>query len=153
VTTITLDDVIAQQQRLAAMIEALQTHAREQHVLIVAEAAIELRPGERYAGLLLGDDGMPSHHLVLLPHKPDEDLAWADAKAWAERVGGELPTRREQSLLFANLKGEFDDVYYWSGEEHTNGSFAWCQSFYGGYQSYDHKAGTLRCRAVRRVNA
>jgi hypothetical protein len=72
----------------------------------------ELAKGEHYAGILLGDDGKPAHHLVLIPG--DTKLNWADAGAWAKKQGGELPTRREQSLLFANLRGKFERDWYWS---------------------------------------
>jgi hypothetical protein len=75
---------------------------------------IELQPGERYAGMILGKDGDPSYHLVLLPGQQD-DITWEKAMEWAAKQGGEyvsnLPTRREQSLLFANLKEEFEDRY------------------------------------------
>jgi hypothetical protein len=42
---------------------------------------IQLAAGERYAGLMLGADGAPSHHLVLLPG--NTKAAWDAAKAWA----------------------------------------------------------------------
>src|SRR5262249_5501561 len=55
----------------------------------------QLRSGERYAGLILGKDGEPGYHLILLPGEV-EDKTWEQAKEWAASVGGELPTRREQ---------------------------------------------------------
>jgi hypothetical protein len=75
----------------------------------------ELAKGEHYAGILLDDKGKPAHHLVLIPG--DTKLSWADAGAWAKKQGGELPTRREQSLLFANLAGKFERTWYWSSEQ------------------------------------
>jgi hypothetical protein len=151
--TITLDDVIAEQQRLAAMIEAFKATTAEAEILVLSEASIEMRAGERYAGLVLKPDGSPSHHLILLPHKPAGELAWQAAVDWAATTGGELPTRREQSLLFANLKDEFEATWYWSSEEHTDGSSAWCQGFSTGYQIYDRKFPELQARAVRRFSA
>ena len=113
-------------------------------------AGIELQPGERYAGVLLNEDGTPSHHVVLLPGDA-EDVTWQAALDWAKQAGGELPNRREQSLLFANAKSAFEAAWYWSGEAHEDGSYAWGQDFNGGGQGYDHKSYEGRARAVRRV--
>ncbi|QEZ48526.1 DUF1566 domain-containing protein [Cupriavidus oxalaticus] len=111
----------------------------------------DLRPGERYAGLILGKDEEPGYHLILLPGAV-EDKTWEQAKEWAASVGGELPTRREQSLLFANLRDEFEGAWYWSGEQYAGDSnFAWLQTFSDGGQDYGHKNNEFRARAVRRL--
>jgi len=111
-----------------------------------------LKPGEIYAGLILGKEGQPDHHLFLLEAKPADKLNWEAAKAWAASVGGEMPTRREQSLLFANCGQEFEPYYYWSGEQGAGTpSYAWLQGFDGGYQGYGHKSDEYRARAVRRL--
>ncbi|MQA39002.1 Lcl C-terminal domain-containing protein [Rugamonas aquatica] len=110
-----------------------------------------LREGELYAGLLLGKNGAPDIHLVLLPAKA-EKLTWDQAKKFAADAGGELPTRREQSLLFANLKDEFEPYWHWSGEQHASyPSNAWGQYFYDGDQVYSHKSNEGRVRVVRRL--
>ncbi|BBB65876.1 hypothetical protein UNDYM_1623 [Undibacterium sp. YM2] len=110
-----------------------------------------LKPGEIYAGLILGKEGQPDHHLFLLEAKPATKLNWEAAKAWAASVGGELPTRSEQSLLFANAKEQFEPYYYWSGEQDAGyPSFAWMQYFNGGNQYDDRKSSEYRARAVRR---
>lgn len=62
-----------------------------------------LKKGEHYAGILLGKDGSPDQHIILLPGEA-ESVTWAQAKSFATKVGGNLPTRREQSLLFANRR-------------------------------------------------
>ena len=108
-----------------------------------------LKPGELYAGILLGKDGQPDYHLILLPGEAD-DVAWAEAKTFATEVGGELPTLREQSLLFANLRGEFKPNWYWSGEQRASDS-AWTQSFSTGSQSWGYTAYKCRARAVCRI--
>lgn len=109
-----------------------------------------LKPGELYAGILLGQNGEPDQHIILLPG--DECKNWQDATAWAESIGGSLPTRREQSLLFANLKDQFKKDWYWSSETHAeNNDYAWCQYFTSGNQSYDRKSYGIRARAVRRL--
>lgn len=65
-----------------------------------------MKTGEQYAGILLGKDGTPDQHIFLLPGEA-ESIKWQAAKDWAASAGGDLPTRREQSLLFANLKEAF----------------------------------------------
>lgn len=110
-----------------------------------------LKPGEHYAGIILGKDGEPDHHLILLPGEVVR-VTWEQAKEFAAKVGGELPTRREQSLLFANLKEQFQPQWYWSGEQHAPGSgYVWYQYFGLGTQNADHKCLIYRARAVRRL--
>lgn len=112
--------------------------------------ADNLREGEVYAGLILGEDGAPDHHLFLLPGEA-ENVTFKAAQTWAKKAGGDLPTRREQSLLFANCKGEFKRSWYWSGEvNESNTSYAWYQNFLNGYQGSYHLYSELRARAVRR---
>ena len=41
-----------------------------------------LSDGEHYAGVILGKDGKPDHHLVLLPGEA-EDVSWSAAQAWS----------------------------------------------------------------------
>jgi len=110
-----------------------------------------LADGETYAGLILKEDGTPSHHLILLPGDAD-DADHATQTEWAKSVGGELPTRQEQSLLFANCKQHFKSDWYWSGEQYaSDSSFAWCQSFRDGSPAYHHITSGLAARAVRRL--
>ena len=110
-----------------------------------------LKAGEEYAGIILGKNGDPDHHLILLPGEADS-VNWKNAKEFAAKAGGELPTRREQSLLYANLKEGFQERAYWSGEQHAaNADFAWFQVFGYGGQYSGTKSRSLRARAVRRV--
>lgn len=149
--TVTLSEIKAAQHRVAEMIAAFESAAKASStMLIVREAAIELQPGETYAGLLLDDAGTPSHHIILLPGQVTGD--WEEAKAWAQKAGGELPTRREQSLLFANCKGKFEAAWYWSSEQFS-ASLAWVQYFNYGTQDDNGKSAELRARAVRRFAA
>ena len=151
-TTITIADVLAEQAKINAMIQALQTPASPIHYL-VPEASILLQPGEVYAGLVLDAEGCISHHLVLLPGEA-EDVNWQAAIDWATSIGGVLPTRQEQALLYANRKGDFQPRWYWSAESHEDdGSYAWNQYFYDGTQDSSHKSYEGRARAVRRVTA
>ncbi|MDT7849944.1 hypothetical protein Q9292_10005 [Methylophilus sp. VKM B-3414] len=112
-----------------------------------------LNPGEINAGLIMNANGTASHWLILLPGDKN-DGNWHDAKTWAKEQGGELPTRNEQSLLFANAKPEFKSDWYWSGEPHAeNSEWAWFQHFSYGGQYGSHKSNDdCRARAVRRIS-
>jgi hypothetical protein len=113
--------------------------------------AENLKEGELYAGLILGIDGEPDHHVILLPGAA-EGVSWDTANDFAAKAGGELPTRREQALLYANLKHEFEPRWYWSSEQHAaDADYAWFQEFGYGSQSNYGKSASLRARAVRRL--
>jgi hypothetical protein len=147
--TITLEAIEAEQSRISELIAEFKKQPRATELRIPA-ATIPLAPGERYAGVVLGEDGVLSHHLILLSGDVD-DVSWSAAKEWAVEQGGELPTRREQSLLFANLKGEFEERAYWSAEAHESESgWAWYQDFSTGHQGYFPQDCEFRARAVRR---
>jgi hypothetical protein len=110
-----------------------------------------LKAGEEYAGISLGKDGAPDQHLILLPGEA-EQVSWKDAIKWAAKAGGELPTRREQSLLCANLKEHFQPRWYWSSEQYAPGpDYAWRQDFSDGGQDGSDKSYAGRARAVRRL--
>lgn len=113
--------------------------------------AMHLKPGELYAGILLGQNGEPDQHIILLPGDQPGNT-WQAQMDWAASINGSLPTRREQSLLFANLKDQFQGTWYWSGETHKeNAGWAWYQYFLSGNQSIYHKDDNYRARAVRRL--
>ena len=110
-----------------------------------------LEDGERYAGVLLGEDGSPNQHIILLPQEADR-LPWKAAVKWATSIGGELPTRREQALLFANLPRQFKPDWYWSNAQRVyHSTYAWYQDFGAGTQGYSNISIKLGARAVRRL--
>lgn len=149
--TITLESIKAEQTKLAEMIAAFEKQC-ECSVLFFPESTINLLLGEHYAGIIVGKDGDPSYHLILMP-EATECTTWKKAVEWAEQQGGKLPTRREQSLLFANLKDQFENDWYWSSQTHeSDAASAWYQNFGTGNQ-YDHHKDDdyCRARAVRRV--
>ncbi len=111
--------------------------------------ADNLKAGEVYAGLIIGQKGEPDYHLVLMPGQAT-DVDWKTATDWAKKQGGELPTRREQSLLIANCKAEFEPRWYWSNEK-ADASYAGSQFFGNGYQNGNHVTSQYRARAVRRL--
>ena len=115
------------------------------------EVRAALNEGDEYAGLILGKDGRPDHHLVLLPGEA-QDISWAAARDWAGDAGGELPTKRELSLLYANLREYFARVWYWSGEpQEVRSQLVWGQNFTSGIQTMYGRPFRGRARAVRRL--
>jgi hypothetical protein len=106
----------------------------------------ELNPGEIYVGRI------NDQHIVLLPGDND-NANWQDALDWAKSIGGDLPNRIEQAMLWANHRDQFQEDWYWSNETHEQDSaYAWCQDFGYGEQISNHKDDVLcRARAVRRL--
>lgn len=152
-TAVTLALVQAKQAELAAMIQQLQQQPSPTTTLRLPAVEIELLPGERYAGAALDHEGFVTHHIILMPQRPDERLAWPDAMTWAQSVGGELPTRQEQSLLFANCKSHIEADWYWSREAHEDdGDYAWYCNFSYGTQHFSHQRRKCAAVAVRRLN-
>jgi len=142
-----IQDVENQKAALISKIQALE---------------IELQPGEHYAGIITGKAGELSHHVILLPGD-EEGLTLSDAKTWATQAGGELPSSREQALLYANLKEQFQPCWYWSSEQHDDDAdyawgqhdddadYAWGQHFNYGGQYHVNVNYTCHARAVRRL--
>ncbi|MGB9109407.1 MAG: DUF1566 domain-containing protein [Telluria sp.] len=111
-----------------------------------------LKEGEAYAGLILGKDGEPDYHLVLLPDDVS-DVSWPTAREWAGSQDADLPTRRELALLFANQRERFDRVWYWSSEQHdTRPQLVWGQNFASGIQTVYGRPFRGHARAVRRID-
>lgn len=111
-----------------------------------------LQDGEIYAGLILGKEGQNDYHLVLLPDDAG-DVSWTLACSWAGRHGGALPNCRELSLLFANLREQFQRQWYWSSEQHpTRIQLVWGENFASGIQTAYGRQYRGHARAVRRVS-
>jgi len=111
----------------------------------------KLNDGEIYVGAIINPDGA-GHHIILLDG--DNDAAdWNTQMEWAKSIGGDLPNRVEQSLLFFYLKDRFKENRYWSNTQHAAAAHcAWGQSFsYGVQYDYGKYVSSLRARAVRRV--
>ena len=109
-----------------------------------------LNEGETYIGLI-GNAAGEAYHLILLPGD-NADAAWQPQVDWAKSIGGDLPDRIEQAMLFKHFKVEFKEDWYWSNEtHHSESGWAWFQYFYDGNQSNYHEYDELRARAVRRL--
>jgi len=152
-TAVTIELIQAKQTELAALIAQLQaTPAQASRNVNIEEETFDLAPGEHYAGTVLDANGQHMHHLVLMAAKPEGDLDWKAALDWAEEVGGALPTRQEQALLFANCKPHLQPRWHWSCEEHeTDASYAWGCDFGYGNQTSRLKSFEGSAVAVRRV--
>lgn len=108
-----------------------------------------LKTGEKYIGAIVSADGK-GHHTILLPG--DESGTHAEMMAWAKKLGGDLPDRVEQALLFRDHRDQFKRDWYWSNTQLADASgCAWFQSFGYGDQYWDIVCFRFRARAVRRV--
>ncbi|MBS1143394.1 MAG: hypothetical protein H6R14_800 [Proteobacteria bacterium] len=110
-----------------------------------------LAEGETYIGAI-GDASGNLHHVILLPGDNDEATHEA-ALEWAKSIGGDLPTRIEQAMLWANHRDLFQKDWYWSNEiHHRESGWAWYQDFdIGGQNHHGYRSYGLRARAVRRL--
>ena len=146
---ITLETIQARQDELVAMIAAFNA---AKTTINVPAATIELRPGEYYAGLVLKDDGTPSHHLVLMAERPDRRLTWEGAKDWASKIGGALPTQREAPLIFAHCRAYVEHDWHWLSDPYEDVSAcAWACYFGTSSQDVNRKSSGSRAIAVRRI--
>ena len=110
----------------------------------------ELSEGETYVGCI-GDALGNLHHVILLPGDSDE-ATWKAKMEWAKSIGGDLPTRIEQAMLWANHRNKLKKYWYWSNEiHHAESGRAWCQCFSYGTQSTTYRLDGIRARAVRRL--
>jgi hypothetical protein len=111
-----------------------------------------LAEGEVYVGAI-GDKNGDFYHLILLAGDNDDD-AWQAQLDWAKSIGGDLPNRVEQAMLWASFRDQFKKDWYWSNETHQDDSAcAWYQGFDDGGQYYDRKGyDYCRARAVRRLS-
>ncbi|MDR9052102.1 DUF1566 domain-containing protein [Burkholderia multivorans] len=109
----------------------------------------ETAEGEVYVGLI-GDQHGNAYHLILLPGDEGE-RNWRQSKEWAASIGGDLPSRLEQAMLWANCRSEFKRDWYWSNEAEGSG-WAWFLYFDGGNQLSTRQGNEFRARAVRRLS-
>jgi hypothetical protein len=151
-TTVSLETLELKQAELADLIAKFKADAVKPMLWVFPETYIELQPGERYAGAVLDESGHLSHHLVLMAPRPTDKLNWQAAMDWAKRIGGELPSRQEQALLYANCKPHPKSECHWTNEVHKDdASSAWLCYFSNGYQDFNRKSYEGSAVAVRRV--
>lgn len=106
--------------------------------------------GGIFAGITTTREGTHAA-VVLLTEQPEQELTWQAAMDWAKEHDAQLPARPVSALLFANVKDQFEEDWYWTCEESSwSPSYAWYQYFGYGAQLYSHKGAEGRVRAVRR---
>ena len=149
---ITLEAIQAKQTELSQLIAKFKEQPVQTTLLQFQEVSIELHPGEHYAGQVLDESGHLLHHLVLMAQRPTDKLNWQAAMDWAQRVGGALPNRQEQSLLFANCKPHLQSDWHWSSETYEDdASYAWNCYFTDGDINLSRKSFEGGVVSVRRV--
>jgi len=105
---------------------------------------------ETYIATLFDANAQQGYHLILLPGDAD-DANYETQLAWAQSIGGDLPNRVEQALLWQKARDQFKPDAYWSNERHhKNTSCAWVQGFHYGVQLSLRIYDEWRARAVRR---
>ena len=104
--------------------------------------------GGHFAGITTNSKGQ--HCAVVLLPEQGSSLTHAKAKAWAKKLGGELPTRPVAAMLFANLKKLLREEWHWTAD--TQGaSYAWYCGFHYGYQDGNLKSCEGSAVAVRLI--
>lgn len=104
--------------------------------------------GEIYRGAIINPDGT-GHHFIQLPGDNDP-ASWKDQMEWAKSIGGDLPDRVEQAMLYKHFPEQFEKDWYWSNTQRESGS-AWYQHFRNGVQDWGDTSFKCRAVAVRRV--
>jgi len=111
-----------------------------------------------FVGITLNAEGTGDIALFLNLDAGDVELAWQPALDWAAAISNadhpagsyDLPTRKEQALLFANAAEHFQAEWYWSNAQ-CSAVYAWFQDFGNGGTYHGHKVNDCRVRAVRRL--
>lgn len=114
--------------------------------------------GTLTVGALMIDQQTGQPYVLLVSRaRPDDDLEWDAANAWAASLGDgfRLPSRPEGAALYANNrqlgKAAFEPEWHWLNEQYSS-HYAWGQRFDDGVQSRHLKDSKCRARAVRRVD-
>lgn len=104
--------------------------------------------GGAFAGIVTMPDG--KHAAVVLLPERGKDLDHPAAAAWAQDLGGQLPTRPIAAMLFANCKPLLQPRWHWCLET-AGASYAWGCYFSSGTQSGFHKRFDGSAVAVRLI--
>jgi hypothetical protein len=87
-----------------------------------------------FCGVITLPDG--KHYAVLkLEAKAPARMPWEKAMAWAQEVGGQLPSRAIAALLFSVAKELFEPDWHWTNEP-DGSAYAWGCYFLNGSQFY-----------------
>lgn len=105
--------------------------------------------GGTFVGVLMLPDEK-IYAVVLLDDKPPKRLTWKKAIAWAESVGGRLPSRAIAALLYSLAKDLVTPDWYWT-DEPEGSSYAWYCVFYYGGQHFIRQSSDGCAVAVRLI--
>ncbi|MBA4343246.1 MAG: hypothetical protein C0423_14005 [Methylibium sp.] len=110
-----------------------------------------------FCGVITRKDGTHCA-VVLLADKPDTRLTWSKAKAWADGVGGQLPSRPVAALLYANAKDQLQPAWHWTSDtldadtgDEDDASYAWGCYFRHGDQNDTRESAEGAAVAVRLI--
>ena len=148
-SAIPIETIEAKQSELGALIQKFKEQSQARTIQIEGRT-IELRPGERYAGAKLDDDGQHLHDVIVLAARPDDTYTFDEAQDWAKSVGGDAPSPEECALIKANCP-DVITRWIWTNKLYAgNASFAWYFTSDGPTLNLDRSAegGAL---AVRRA--
>ena len=104
--------------------------------------------GGTFAGIVTMPDG--KHVAVVLLPERGEDLDHPAAAAWAQELGGQLPTRPIAAMLFANCTPLLQPRWHWCLET-AGASYAWICDFNLGHQFSYRKSLEGSAVAVRLI--
>ena len=106
--------------------------------------------GGIFIGVITQPDG--THAAVALLPDRAEDVTWQAATEWAEKLGGQLPTRPMAAMIFANTQERPKSGWHWTCETHKDdASYAWHCHFLLGNQHGTHKSYEGAAVAVRLI--
>ena len=146
---LTLEAIKAEHAKVAEMIAHFEAQAKFESAFPVSVPAPKPNPGELWLGVVI--TGKKMEHIYLLPGDND-GATWQEQMDWTKSIGGDLPNRVEQAMLYAHMNDQFKEEAYWSNEKCVSASgYAWFQSFGNGGQHYSNARLELRARAVRRL--
>ncbi len=149
-STLTLEAIKTEQTKLAAMIAKFEVQAKIEAAYPITVEFPTLKEGELHVGVIISADGKKREHIILLPGEFEGN--WQQCMDWAKGLGGDLPDRIEQAMLYQYLKAQFKEAWYWSNTKHASGSdCAWNQGFGSGGQHNSYTSSRYRARAVRRL--
>ncbi len=125
---------------------------RRQQTRQAAPASIGLKKFETEIGITVHEN--KPHRLILVENALDgiEPADFATRQAYAEKMGGDQPSRIDALVLFQRAKAKFKtDRPYGTNETYAGSSSgAWGQWFYTGDQRYWSKSNAARVCVVRR---
>ena len=135
------------------------TETKSLKLAIVAALALGTPlEGGTYHGIYTQKDGTQVA-IVRLADKPSGRMTHAEATAWAESVGGVLPSRVAGAILYANAKDQFEPTWYWTCEsldadtgDEDDASYAWLCHFGNGTQGCSSKSAHGAAVAVRLIH-